>query len=118
MGGMKSALGHRSAQLLLYRVRMPRRDFFAFCTTLKPVELKALGELSHVRHLEKGELIFKAGDAPEEIYSVNRGVVELTHLIAGSSDERTYLSRGDIFGATETLACTPRSHSAGAQEAA
>jgi CRP-like cAMP-binding protein len=96
---------------------MPR-DFFSFCTTLKPVELKALGELSYVRHLQKAELIYKSGDAAEEFYSVNRGVVELTQLVAGSSDERTYLSRGDIFGATETLASTPRSHSAAAQEAA
>jgi CRP-like cAMP-binding protein len=97
---------------------MPCRDFFSFCTTLKPVELKALGELSYVRHLEKGELIYKAGEAAEEIFSVNRGVVELTQLVAGAADERTYLSRGDIFGATDTLACMPRSHSAAAQETA
>jgi CRP-like cAMP-binding protein len=98
--------------------RMPGQDFFSFCTTLKPVELRALGELSHVRHLQKGELIFKSDDPAEEIYSVNRGVVELTRLVADSSDERTYLSRGDIFGTTETLAFTVRSHSAAAQEEA
>ncbi|MBV9010371.1 MAG: cyclic nucleotide-binding domain-containing protein [Verrucomicrobia bacterium] len=97
---------------------MPCRDFFSFCTTLKPVELKALGELSHVRHLEKGDLIYKTGDAAEEIYSVNRGVIELVLPVAGEDDERTYLSRGDIFGATETLACTARSHAAHAQESA
>ncbi len=97
---------------------MQCRDFFSFCTTLKPVELKALGELSHVRHLERGELIYKLGDAAEEIFSVNRGVVELNHLAPDASDERTYLSRGDIFGATETLAYTARSHTATAQEAA
>ena len=54
---------------------MPRRDFFSFCTTLRPIELKALGELSHVRHLRKNELIYTTGDLAEEIYSVNRGVV-------------------------------------------
>ena len=97
---------------------MPCRDFFSFCTTLKPVELKALGELSHVRHLEPGELIYKPGQQAEEIYSVNRGVIELTQLGPDSTDERTYMSRGDIFGATETLAYTARSHSAHAQEAA
>ncbi len=97
---------------------MPCRDFFSFCTTLKPVELKALGEMSHVRHLEKGERIYKAGDPAAEIYSVNRGVVELTQPGVGSSDERIYLSRGDIFGATETLAYTARSYSATTQEAA
>jgi CRP-like cAMP-binding protein len=97
---------------------MLARDFFSFCTTLKPVELRALGELSHVRHLQKSELIYKSGDLSGEIFSVNRGVVELTQLVPGSSDERTYLSRGDIFGATDTLAFTPRSHSAAAQEEA
>jgi len=95
---------------------MPGRDFFSFCTTLKPVELRALGELSHVRHLQKSELIYKSGDLSGELYSVNRGVIELTQLVPGSSDERSYLSRGDIFGATDTFAFSPRSHSAAAQE--
>jgi CRP-like cAMP-binding protein len=97
---------------------MAGRDFFSFCTTLKPVELRALGELSHVRHLQKSELIYKSGDLSSQIYSVSRGVIELTQVVAGSSDERTYLTRGDVFGATDTLAFTPRSHSATAQEEA
>ncbi len=117
MGGMKFAPARGSTTPALSR-RMPRRDFFSFCTTLKPVQLKALGEFSHVRHLAKGELIYNAGDPAEEIFSVNRGAVELTHIVAGMSAHRTYLSRGDIFGATETLASTPRSHSATAQEVA
>ena len=85
---------------------MHRRDFFSFCTTLRPVELKALGELSRVRHLQKGEMIYQSGDAADAVYSVNRGVVELTCLVPDSSDECTYLSRGDIFGLAETLADT------------
>jgi cAMP-binding proteins - catabolite gene activator and regulatory subunit of cAMP-dependent protein kinases len=95
---------------------MPRRDFFSFCTTLRPVELKALGELSRVRHLQKDEMIYQSGDISDAIYSVNRGVVELTYVTPKSGDERTYLSRGDIFGLTETLAGLERSHSACAQE--
>src|SRR5207249_487529 len=59
---------------------VPRRDFFSFCTTLRPIELKALGELSHVRHLQKGELIYTTGELAEEVYSVNRGVVEVIQL--------------------------------------
>jgi CRP-like cAMP-binding protein len=97
---------------------MACRDFFSFCTTLKPVELKALGELSHVRHLKKGELIYSTGDAAEEIYSVNRGAIGLLGGNPGGEEERTYLSRGDIFGATETFAYTARSHAAHAQESA
>lgn len=97
---------------------MPSRDFFSFCTTLKPVELRALGELSYVRHLQKGEPIYQSGDPAQEIYSVNRGVIELTQLVPGGSDERAYLSRGDIFGSTDTLAFSFRSHAAAAQEEA
>src|SRR5438045_4376270 len=96
--------------------RVPRRDFFSFCTTLRPIELKALGELSHVRHLRKGELIYSTGDLAEEVYSVNRGVVEVIKLIPGESDERTFVTRGDIFGVADALGKMPRSRSARAQE--
>jgi CRP-like cAMP-binding protein len=95
---------------------VPRRDFFSFCTTLRPIELKALGELSHVRHLRKNELIYTTGDLAEEIYSVNRGVVEVIQLIPGESDERSFVTRGDIFGVADALGKTPRSTSARAQE--
>ena len=95
---------------------VPRRDFFSFCTTLRPIELKALGELSHVRHLQKGELIYTTGDLAEEVYSVNRGVVEVIKLIPGESDERSFVTRGDIFGVAEALGKMPRLRSARAQE--
>lgn len=95
---------------------MARRDFFAFCTTLKPVELKALGELSRVRHLQQGEMIYKAGDKSDEIYSINRGIVELSQAREGNEDERTLLGRGDVFGMADALAEQPHSHSAHAQE--
>src|SRR2546429_9363694 len=91
---------------------VPRRDFFSFCTTLRPIELKALGELSHVRHLQKGELIYTTGELAEEVYSVNRGVVEVIKLIPGESDERSFVTRGDIFGGGEALCEKPRSRSA------
>src|SRR5438067_11865064 len=93
---------------------MPRRDFFSFCTTLKPIELKALGELSRVRHLEKGELVYRTGDPADEIYSVNRGVVELTS--EGESHARDFLVRGEIFGLSDTFGNVARSHSAAAQD--
>ena len=95
---------------------MPRRDFFSFCTTLRPIELKALGELSHVRHLQKGELIYTTGELAEEVYSVNRGVVEVIKLIPGESDERSFVTRGDIFGVAEALGKMPRLRSARARK--
>lgn len=96
---------------------MARRDFFSFCTTLKPIELKALGELSRVRHLQKGELIYRTGESAEAVFSVNRGVVELARdLPDGKGEERTFLSRGDIFGGVEALAQIRRTYNATAQE--
>ena len=88
---------------------VPRRDFFSFCTTLRPIELKALGELSHVRHLQKGELIYTTGELAEEIYSVNRGVVEVIKLIPGESDERSFVTRG-IFSVSPTLLAKCRAY--------
>src|SRR5437667_11748890 len=95
---------------------VPRRDFFSFCTTLRPIELKALGELSHVRHLQKGELIYTTGELAEEVYSVNRGVVEVIQLIPGESDERSFVTRGDDFGVADPHGRMPRSLAAPRQD--
>ena len=86
---------------------MVDRDFFGFCTTLKPLELKALGALSEIRHIAAGETIYAAGDPSDVLYIINRGVVEAI----SEGDEKTadaYLSRGDIFGDVEVLTDQPR----------
>ena len=89
------------------------RDFFGFCTTLKPLELKALGALSQIRHLQAGEVIYAAGDAADTLYIINRGVVE----VAGADWKKSlYLSRGDIFGDVEVLTEHPRKHLVRAHE--
>ena len=36
---------------------MADKDFFAFCTSLKPSELKAMGELSRVVHFDEGDIV-------------------------------------------------------------
>ena len=79
------------------------RDFFAFCTGLKLLELKAIGELSRVRHLGEGETIYSTGDPGDTLFIINRGVVEVIQPSAQKSAPATYLSRGDIFGDVETL---------------
>ena len=86
------------------------QDFFNFSTTLKPLELKALGELSEVRHFEEGEIAYSPGDPADSIYIINRGVVEVV-LESGNDDAAsTYLSRGDVFGDVETLSGLPHKH--------
>ncbi len=89
---------------------MSNRDFFAFCTSLEPIERKALGELSHVRHLPPSETIYRAGDPSETIFIINRGMVEVTQENSNNVAASTYLSRGDIFGDAEVLTDLARKH--------
>jgi len=91
---------------------MPARDFFSFCTSLRPIELKALGALSQVRHLPEAETIYSAGDKADALYIVNRGVVEIAEVSETRGGTGTYLSRGDVFGDLELLTETPRKHRA------
>ena len=90
-------------------------DFFAYCTSLKLLELKAMGELSRVRHLREGETIYSNGDPGDALYIINRGVVEVIQPSAQDAPT-TYLSRGDILGDVETLSGLPRKHMARACE--
>ena len=95
---------------------MVDRDFFGFCISLKPLELKAIGQLSQTRHLAAGETIYAPGDPGDAFYIINRGVVEAVR----SSDKNvsdTYLSRGDIFGDVEVLTERPRKYLVRTREA-
>jgi CRP-like cAMP-binding protein len=86
------------------------RDFFSYCTGLKLLELKAIGELSRVRHLGEGEIIYSTGDPGDALFIINRGVVEVIQPSAQTSAPAAYLSRGDILGEVETLSGLPRKH--------
>ena len=86
------------------------RDFFGFCTTLKPLELKALGALSHVRHLAEGETVYSTGDPGDAIFIISRGVVEVIQPSAQKTAPAVYLSRGDVLGDVEALSGVPRKH--------
>jgi CRP-like cAMP-binding protein len=89
---------------------MPNRDFFAFCTQLKPLELKAIGALSQVRHLSEGEIVYAPGDSGDTLFIISRGVVEVVRSISKKSPADAYLSRGDIFGEVEALMELPRKY--------
>jgi len=89
---------------------MLERDFFAYCTSLKLLELKAIGELSHVRHLGEGETIYSIGDPGDTVFIINRGVVEVIPPPAQKPAPAVYLSRGDILGDVETLSGLSRKH--------
>jgi CRP-like cAMP-binding protein len=91
-------------------------DFFAYCTGLKLLELKAIGELSRVQHLPEGATIYSTGDPGDALFIINRGVVEVIHPEAKKSAPAAYLSRGDLLGDVETLSGLPRKHVARACE--
>ncbi len=93
------------------------RDFFAYCTTLRPLELKALGELSYVQHLAPQRIIYAQGGASTAIYIITRGTVELSTENAVAGGDSLLLSRGDLLGDIDTLTKTPRRHTARARGA-
>lgn len=97
---------------------MPAQDFFTFCTSLLPIELKALGALSEARHIPEGETIYTVGEPAVTLYIINRGVIEMVHEPAIGAAPATYLSRGDIFGDLEVLTGRPRQQRAHTREAA
>lgn len=88
---------------------MPCRDFFAFCTSLTKVELRAIGALSQVQHLGDGDTIYRPGEPGDMLYIVNRGTVELSK---DASRGPICLGRGGIFGEAEALTGATRKHRA------
>src|SRR5262249_16103017 len=90
---------------------MLQGDFFTFCTSLPMLELKAVGELSCVKHYGEGELVYSAGDPSNELFIINRGLVEITPepTLPGGS---TVLCRGDIFGEIGAFTRMPRDQTA------
>src|SRR3712207_9578157 len=74
---------------------VPYTTLFRSCTSLKPIELRAIGALSRVRHLDPGETIYQAGDRAETLFIMNRGVAEILADGASHSAGGTYLSRGE-----------------------
>src|SRR3954470_25013173 len=83
-------------------------DFFAFCTSLKRPELKAIGELSWVRHMFKGEVSFNRGEPGNALYIVNRGSLEVVPPKGGTSAQVMRLLRGDVIGDIEAFTESPR----------
>ena len=92
---------------------MSKSDFFSFIISLKPIELKAIGSLSQTLHLEEGVTVYKTGDVSDGFYIINRGALEVIHDSQGQQAHTpvSYLSRGDLFGETETLSDIPRKNS-------
>ncbi len=92
-------------------------DFFAFCSSLKRPELKALYDLSWLRHMGRGEVLYRPGDPGNALFIVDRGVVELSPEGNGPSGLPTlYFSRGDLIGDVEVFSQSRRTGLARAHE--
>jgi len=91
---------------------MVQRDFFAFCKSLRLVELKTIGSLSTVRHFGENETVYTAEDEGHELFIVTRGAAELLPRNGRPGVPTTVLSRGDIFGETGALLKLPHGHGA------
>ncbi len=103
------------AQLLLFERGMTEKDFFTFCSSLQLSELRVISKFSEVKHFSQGDLVYSAGDVGEELYIVNRGIVEITPDPPYPGMMTTMLSRGDIFGETGAFLELPRAGTAHAR---
>jgi CRP-like cAMP-binding protein len=96
---------------------MAIENFFAFCTSLKPLELRAIGALSWVRHMNEGEVLYSPGEPGKAFYIINRGVLEVLPEKRRHQHNSVYLSRGDVIGDIEVFSGVSHMHLVRAQEA-
>ncbi|MEY2439668.1 MAG: hypothetical protein QOI34_1053, partial [Verrucomicrobiota bacterium] len=100
----------------LQKAAMQSCDFFAFCTSLKRPELRAIGELSWVRHMTKGEVLYYPGDPGNALYIVNRGTLQVGPTKDSPHSQSFYLTRGDVIGEVEVFSEAPRTRQVKAHE--
>ena len=97
---------------------MRHRDFFAFCASLKPSEVKTINQLSWIRHLAEGDVLYSPGEPGNALYIISRGVLELLPPKNRPNSKTISLNRGDVVGDLEVFGDTRRTQSVRAHEAA
>lgn len=100
-----------------FRIDMAaKRDLFKE-QTLSALEINLLASLSRERRFAPGEVIFKEGDAAEEMYVLLDGRVMISKFIPGGGEEAlAFLERGEYFGEMALIDRQGRSADAKAHE--
>jgi CRP/FNR family transcriptional regulator, cyclic AMP receptor protein len=89
-------------------------DFFG---QLSPDELRTLAQASETQELVRGDVLFKEGDEPDELYVVIDGRIAIANKsVDGRESVVALMERGDLFGEMGMLDGLPRSAEARALE--
>ncbi len=96
---------------------MRHRDFFAFCASLKPQQQKAVNQLSWVRQLAEGEVLYSPGEPGNALYIVTLGALEMLPPKNRQNGSSIIFGRGDVVGDLEVFADTRRAQVVKAKEA-
>jgi Fe-S-cluster-containing dehydrogenase component len=84
----------------------------ALCRDLPDADIDRLLDVVRYHRLDRGQTIYREGDAPAELWLVGEGMVQLQSDDGERLHVRAYLARGDFFGDGELESGTPRATSA------
>jgi len=79
---------------------------------LDRVKHAELLEHINLKKLETGEIIFREGDAPDGIFVIKRGEIEIVRIRDGIGEPIAHLKAGDVFGELGMLTGDPRNATA------
>ena len=96
---------------------MRHRDFFAFCGSLRPQQQKTLNQLSWVRQLAEGEVLYSPGEPGNALYVITLGSLEMLPPKSSQDATGVVFGRGDVVGDLEVFADTRRAQLVKAIEA-
>ena len=68
--------------------------------------------IGYEKQLRSGEVLFKEGDAGDEMYLIRSGKIKIVKDLEGSSKTLAIIGEGDFFGEMAVLDKSPRSASA------
>ncbi len=95
-------------------IRLSASDLFSYLTTDELEDI--VGMVSRVR-VKKGEVLFREGDAGNELYLVDDGRIAISKVVKGNLEQvLAHLGPGDYFGEMALLEQIPRTASAQAEE--